>query len=128
MFTTLLVEDNAQFRSDLSTILCESFVDIDVIEADDYKQAACYLKTQFFDLILLDIRLPEGNGLNLIPHIRASGSKDVTIVVLSNNDLPEYRQCALESGADAYISKCSNCVGDIIGQVELTMHASKNTH
>lgn len=62
-----------------------------------------------FDLIIMDIRMPDGNGLEAARHIRANEHRlhrpPCRIVALSANSLAEDRQAALEAGIDAFLSK-----------------------
>jgi DNA-binding NarL/FixJ family response regulator len=57
-------------------------------------------------LIFLDIHLPDINGINLTRKIKTDYS-DTCIVVFTAYDFPEYRQAALESGADHFAGKDS---------------------
>jgi DNA-binding NarL/FixJ family response regulator len=54
----------------------------------------------------MDINLPDGNGLKLTRRIKREGS-DSVIVILTSNDIPEYRQAALDSGASHFLGKNS---------------------
>jgi len=60
-------------------------------------------------LIIMDIRMPDGNGLEAARHIRANEHRlhrpPCRIVALSANSLAEDRQAALEAGIDAFLSK-----------------------
>lgn len=56
-----------------------------------------------FDLLILDINLPDGSGLDLMRHVRQSSS--VPIILLTANDMELDIVTGLESGADDYITK-----------------------
>ena len=57
-----------------------------------------------FDLLILDVNLPDGSGLNLLRQIRAEG--DATpVILLTANDLELDEVTGLEAGADDYITK-----------------------
>jgi DNA-binding NarL/FixJ family response regulator len=60
--------------------------------------------------------LPGENGLELTKKIKAN-YPGITVVVLSGYDLPEYRQAALQSNADHFVSKDSN-TSDFLALVE----------
>lgn len=57
-------------------------------------------------LIMLDIHLPDGSGLELIPHFVAGcGNQDHTLVVFSTSNNPADQQAAMERGASYYYVK-----------------------
>lgn len=60
-----------------------------------------------FDVVLLDVCLPDGNGLNSLPEIRNSSSKPEVIIMTGTGD-PDGAELALESGAWDYIEKPSS--------------------
>ncbi len=68
------------------------------------------------DLIFMDIRLPDKNGLELARMIKARHPNAI-IVILSNHDLTEYRETAYRNGASYYVSKDSP-VGDFFSLIE----------
>lgn len=57
-----------------------------------------------FDLLVLDVNLPEGSGLDLLREVRRSGS-GVPVILLTANDLETDIVMGLESGADDYVTK-----------------------
>ena len=64
------------------------------------------LATDTFDIVLLDVRLPDGTGLDLLPRLRAEGqASQPTIIVMSASVLPAQRADALDAGADGFIGK-----------------------
>lgn len=56
------------------------------------------------DVALLDISLPQMNGLQLLPLLRAR-RPDLRILVVTGHHEPQYRQAALSAGADAFVQK-----------------------
>lgn len=62
------------------------------------------LEEDRFDLLILDVNLPDGNGLDLLRQVRAEG--DATpVILLTANDLELDEVTGLEAGADDYITK-----------------------
>ena len=57
-----------------------------------------------FDLLILDVNLPDGSGLDLLRQVRAEGST-VPVILLTANDLELDEVTGLEAGADDYITK-----------------------
>ncbi len=72
--------------------------------ADSMVQARQKLAEMQFDLLILDINLPDGSGLDLLRMRRAQGDATPTIL-LTANDLEMNEVTGLEAGADDYITK-----------------------
>lgn len=120
-FRTLLVEDDPVFRGILAEMLSNEFPDILVDEAGDGSSILPQLDRTPPDVILMDIELPGKNGLLLTRAIKKIDPR-IVIVIVSNYDLPEYRQAAFRQGADCYIPKSSStCVEEILARVEGAM-------
>ena len=81
--------DRAQYPCDLATSVREAQMRVD---ADDY------------DLILLDLTLPDGDGLDFLRRLRASGSRSAVIVLTARGGLND-RISGLDDGADDYLVK-----------------------
>lgn len=121
MFNTLLVENNISFRQALSDVLLSYFPLIGVDEVGDGVEALSKVEYQRPDLIFMDIQLPGENGLDITKKIKRVYD-DIEIVILSTNNLPEYRQQAFWGGADYFISKGDDsCLEDILALVECAM-------
>ena len=75
-----------------------------VDEAGDLRGAREHLADHSVDLVLLDVRLPDGSGLDLVREIRAR-EKELGIVVMSASVLPAAREEAARAGCDAFVSK-----------------------
>ena len=69
------------------------------------------------DLMFVDIRLPGQNGLELTRQIR-KGDTEVTIVILTNYDLPEFREAAYRYGVNYFFSKSASTMEEIVAAVE----------
>lgn len=75
-----------------------------VVRAETLKKARDILSTEDFSLLILDINLPDGNGLELLRQLRDGG--DITpVILLTANDLELDEVTGLETGADDYITK-----------------------
>jgi DNA-binding response OmpR family regulator len=57
-----------------------------------------------FDLLILDVNLPDGSGLDLLRQVR-SGGDATPVILLTANDLELDEVTGLEAGADDYITK-----------------------
>ena len=117
MFKTLIVEDNRLFSEALRAALQTHFPFLELMKATGVQEAIAKVESMRPDLIITDMRLPDGNGLDFTRSIRAAGIESV-IIVLTSHDLPEYRKKALSSGADYFMSKGSINISDIFDVVE----------
>jgi len=106
MLRVLIVEDNQIFREAFKTRLNDHFPSMVVKEASNGDEALQKVGEAPPDLIFMDVRLPGANGLQLTQKIK-KGLPNIHIVILTDYDLPEYRQAAVESGADCFFVKSS---------------------
>ncbi len=97
----LLVEDDEAILDGLS--FCLKKEGFDVSCANKAEDALNLALNQFFDLLILDINLPDMNGLKLYQKIKES--KDIPTIFLTANDSELSIVEALDSGADDYITK-----------------------
>ncbi|NQD72071.1 response regulator transcription factor [Sphingobacterium shayense] len=99
----LLVEDDADVAEFIIQGLEEEgYV---VFHADRYSGVLKILEEQSVDLVILDILLPEMNGLEVCRSLREIGFKDLQILMLTALASPENVVIGLDSGADDYLSK-----------------------
>jgi two-component system, OmpR family, KDP operon response regulator KdpE len=97
----LVVEDDRQMRRFLRTTL--SSLDYRVIEAESVAEALTSVTTHNPDVILMDLALPDGDGVALTGRIRTWSR--VPIIVLSARGREEDKVAALDEGADDYLTK-----------------------
>ena len=98
------VEDHADFR-DLVRVLLNSQSDMEVVaQAASLGEARARAATSEIDVAVLDLSLPDGNGLDLISELRRS-NPEVGVLVLSANLDPAGPEKAPGSGADEILDK-----------------------
>jgi DNA-binding NarL/FixJ family response regulator len=112
MLRTLLVEDNQVYRQTLKRILSTAFPAMHVDEAGDGKTALRKIAGDRPALIFMDIKLPEGNGLELTKEIK-SLYPEIAVIILTSYDSKEYREAASQAGAEYFLSKKSASSKDI---------------
>jgi DNA-binding NarL/FixJ family response regulator len=105
-FRILIVDNDDPFRQILNETLRVSLPTIAIDEAAGGVEALQKVDTFLPDLIFMDIRLPGENGLKLTKKIKAT-HPDITILILSSYDKPEYREAASYLGADRFLVKSS---------------------
>ena len=115
--TILIVEDNKIFRQSLKEMLCNAFPSMLIEEAKNGKDALQKIEDHTPDFIFMDIRLPRASGVTLTKKIKTA-HPDIIIAVLTSYDLAEYRNAALQSGANYFLSKSSSNRKHIIKLVE----------
>ena len=98
----LLVEDEEQLQKIIKLNLeLEGF---EVVATGNGKNALDIIESQYFDLLLLDIMLPEVSGLQICEKVRLQ-NKDVGIIIISAKDTSQDRITGLKLGADDYLTK-----------------------
>lgn len=97
----LVVEDEDQIRRALETMLQDE--GYEVFGASSLKEGKIECACRAPDLVIIDLGLPDGDGLNLISEFRAYSSNP--ILVLSARDNDQSKVTALDLGADDYLSK-----------------------
>jgi len=101
MLSILFVEDDATIAMGVEYSLKQDGFQVSL--ADRLEEARDLLKRQPFDLVLLDLGLPDGSGYALCQEIRAAG--DTPIIILSARDEEASIVLGLDLGADDYITK-----------------------
>lgn len=105
----LVVEDEEPNRALLRAVLAratdERLRGLVLLEAPDLATARTVLADNDVDLVLLDVRLPDGNGLSLMWEGAARGGPNPPFVVLSASVLPAERATALATGAAGFLAK-----------------------
>jgi DNA-binding response OmpR family regulator len=98
----LVVEDEVE----LSDSICDylSGKNFDCETALDFHAALHKIETQDYACIVLDITLPNGNGLDLLRELKQSGKDDGVLIISARNAVDD-RVKGLQKGADDYLSK-----------------------
>lgn len=98
--TILVVDDEPAIRRLLHAGLVRA--NYRVVEAGSARETLSALQIDKPEVVLLDLGLPDRDGLELIPMIKASRA---TVIVVSARDATEQKVAALDLGADDYVSK-----------------------
>jgi two-component system KDP operon response regulator KdpE len=101
MHRILIIEDEPAIRGILRVLLAKEGYEL--IEADTGARAEIEARTHKPDLLLVDLGLPDMDGLTVIRHMRAWSP--VPIIVLSARTMEDQKIAALDAGADDYITK-----------------------
>jgi DNA-binding response OmpR family regulator len=98
----LLVEDQLEMVAALRAALTRH--DMIVDHALNLSEAEVIAADGNYDAVVLDRQLPDGDGLSLIPKLRASGNVVPVLVLTARGDLVD-RVAGLDNGADDYLAK-----------------------
>lgn len=99
--TVLIVDDEPHIRRLIHAAL--SRADYATIEAATAREALEKLRSERPDISLLDLGLPDRDGLELVPLFKQQS--DTTLIVVSARDATEQKVAALDLGADDYLTK-----------------------
>ena len=104
--TILAVEDEALNQALLQAVLARDPVlqNARLVLAGSVAEGRAALAAGRFDLVILDLRLPDGDGLTLARELRGTPNPP-PILVLTANVQDEWSQAAVDAGADAFIGK-----------------------
>ncbi|HJY98995.1 MAG TPA: response regulator [Patescibacteria group bacterium] len=116
----LIVEDDTKLQDILKEKLVAAGLNVD--QALNGQQAFSKIKSEKYDLILIDIMLPGGvNGFDVLEQIKANPVlKEVPVIVLTNLDTEQ--KTALDIGAVDYIVKASISLDEVILKIKSHLH------
>ena len=98
----LLAEDEENIRDIVKLNL--ELENYEVVETDNGKEAVNLFREQHFDLIILDVMMPEMNGFEVCEQIRLNNT-EVPVIFLTAKDTSQDRINGLKKGADDYLTK-----------------------
>ena len=113
----LIIDDSDTFRNTFNSALSLRFPDMEVDEAVNGGQAIEKITASKPDIIFMDIRMPGESGLDLTERIKAC-FPEIPIIILTEYDLPEYRQAAMDNKADVFITKGSLKMSRIVSMIQ----------
>src|SRR3954469_25165310 len=120
----LIVEDEENFHEALRLNL--ELEGYSVSSAYDGLQALKAVEQEYFDLIILDIMLPEVDGITVIETIRLQ-NLDVPILILSARNNSSDKVLGLKKGADDYLTKPFN-LEELLLRIEKLVEKNKKMH
>ena len=103
MNKALLIEDNTELRGMIAAHLITCGLVIDAFGTCDEGRAALALST--YDILLLDLGLPDGDGFELLNEITSRPNSHIPIIIITARDALDSRLAGLSAGADDYLIK-----------------------
>lgn len=104
--SVLIVDDEAELRRSIVSILNSSMPEyaFQVTEAGDGREALDKIKDHDFDLVLMDVRMPEINGLEALAKIKATDPRTFVVIMTAHANLSD-AVTAIRDGAYDYVEK-----------------------
>ncbi|MES2515775.1 MAG: response regulator transcription factor [Bacteroidota bacterium] len=119
----LIADDHELVRSGLTRLITEEYTSSIVHEVSDGAQAEKMARSQAWDLIIMDMSMPEKTGLDVLKQLRAEGIK-TPVLIVSIHPENQYALRILKAGGNGYVSKdCPRA--EFITAVNLIMKGKK---
>jgi DNA-binding NarL/FixJ family response regulator len=100
----LIVDDSGEVRERIKILLAEVEMVEMIGEAENVQQAIEQIRQQGPDVIILDIRMPGGNGIDVLRAIEKKDRSPV-IIMLTNYPYHQYERKCIDAGADFFFDK-----------------------
>ncbi|TMS51737.1 response regulator transcription factor [Mycobacterium sp. DBP42] len=120
--TVLMVDDDPDVRTSVARGLRHSGFDVRV--AASGKEALRLLSNESHDALVLDVQMPELDGVAVVTALRALGN-DIPICVLSARDTVNDRIAGLEAGADDYLTKPFD-LGELVARLNALLRRASH--
>ncbi|HRQ49178.1 MAG TPA: sigma-54 dependent transcriptional regulator [Agriterribacter sp.] len=104
MKRVLLIDDEEKLRNLMARVIGLEGEGFDVVQADNAKSARKKLNQEDFDVVICDVKLPDGNGVDLITEIKEKHPLPEVILLTAYGNIPDGVQ-AIKNGAFDYITK-----------------------
>ena len=98
----LIIEDELSLNKSMVDYLCKQQYLCEAV--NNYQDALEKIECYEYDCIVLDIMLPDGNGLQLLQHLKANKKQEGVIIISARNELDD-KIMGIQSGADDYLTK-----------------------
>jgi len=98
----LIIDDNVNFLNDVEALLRKKFK---IIKALNGKQGIEYLQKHFFSALLLDLKLPDVKGLEILKTVKSSVAPDLPVIIVTDYGDVSTAVEAIKLGADDFIQK-----------------------
>ena len=113
----LIVDDSEVVRERLKAMLSEVTELKNINQAEDVPEAISSFHKLKPEVVILDIRMPGGSGVDVLQEVK-KGNCPPLVIVLTNYPYPQYRRKCIEAGADFFFDKSTefNKVTEVLEQ------------
>ncbi len=117
----LVVEDSHLMIERIFKLLSKTSPDHVIDTVREISKAQDLLKQNLYDVVILDIRLPDGSGIDLLKEIK-SNPDSPTVIIFTGYPFPQYRERCMNFGADYFLDKSTEYqkIPEVIGLLENT--------
>ena len=119
----LLIDDHEIVRSGVKTVLLELFKPCEIFEASNEKEALDQLKTRKYDLIIMDVQMPDTDSAGLLKNIKIK-TPEVKVLVFSMSAENLYAKRFMKLGAMGFVTKNSG-LSELIKAINLALNNRK---
>ena len=102
----LLVDDHPVVRRGVAGVIVESYPHAVIKEVERGAEALTSINTERWDLVILDLTLPDGSGLEVLKQIKKAQS-DLPVLILSIHPVEEFARRVIAAGASGYLTKAA---------------------
>jgi DNA-binding NarL/FixJ family response regulator len=117
--TTVLIADDSRPLRERLIALCGEVDGIRVVgQAGDCREALARADALRPDVVVLDVRMPDGSGIDVLSQVKRARPAPV-VIMLTGHALPQYRTRCLAAGADFFFDKSSELeqVAEALGRL-----------
>lgn len=100
----MLVDDHPIVRRGVSEILARAFTQAMIYEVGSGAEAVALARNQTWDIVILDLTLPDGSGLDVLKRIRDAQPR-LPVLILSMHTADQFARRAIAAGASGYLTK-----------------------
>ncbi|HMH31971.1 MAG TPA: response regulator transcription factor [Puia sp.] len=100
----LLIDDHEVIRTGIKYALLDSYRPCEIFEAFDQESAVTQIKAREYELIIMDVQMPDTNSLGLMDYIKTT-REGAKVLIFSMSAEKMYARKFLKAGAKGYISK-----------------------
>ena len=119
----LLIDDHEIVRSGVKTVLLELFKPCEIFEASNEKEALEQFKARKYDLIIMDVQMPDTDSAGLLKNIKIK-TPDAKVLVFSMSAENLYAKRFMKLGAMGFVTKNSG-LSELIKAINLALNNRK---